>query len=1011
MARPRKAASWLLSVLLVLVWTGIVPAMAQSGSMVRSGPIQYRASVPLLLTNTVTPFADVFLYAVQQSVPAGWTVGTINERGRYQATTTSIVWGPFFDTTPRVLIVQLTPPANASGRITLSGSVSFNGVDAAASGIAYLDPAPPPSGTVIRILPVSYLPGQALQLSNVVALDSGVDAYAVEEILPSGWQLAAASDFGAVLPGTSRLRWGPFLDGAPRTLTATLLAPAQGSGTVTFSGTGLFGSTTVPISGPSTVSQGSTGAGTVTRQLPSSYSPDQPLAVTNRVQPGPGTSLTLIQDTPPRGWTVSQISHGGAYDQALGQVKWGPFLDDFERVLTYSLTPPHAASGTVLFAGVALFDGASFSISGAASLTKQKADSGTVLRQSAACYTPGIPVIVTNRVSPDADVTAYGVVENVPPGWSVLDAGIGSWNPAMGRQTWGPFFDNAPRELTYVLLPPSLGSTTVTFSGNATFGANTVQIGGAAILPGCPTVGGTASRVAQASFVPGSSVDVSVQLQPQPGVAIYFLEETVPPGSSPDGIGQNGLFDSQSGKIKWGPFVDDLPRTLTYRLTTPAGAGPALGLAGVAYFDGSPSTVDGASNVQRNLSPLLSPIPDQSAFEDSPITINFLATDPESPAVALVFSLLNDNPDLFDLGAVTLTSPDGARSLTISPRPNVSGAGSFSLVLTDGFSSVTNHVRVSVTAADDPPFLTAPASVALQQGMPSFGIPGLNLGDPDVGSGSVRLAITNLLGTVSIPDSMLASGGGSTVLVGGTNGSASVVIEGTVPALRAVLTALGFGFPEAFHGEADVDLWVNDLGNTGIGGPLKTKATVRVTVAPANVAPHALPDTIHRLTRQSVKLRPKQLLSNDFDANGDAIVFTGVGASSEHGAVVRVDGPWIIYEPESGYEDTDTFTYTIADGNGGIAVGLVTVLVGTTPDDGAQTRNLLGIEIEAGTGFPILQLLGIPGRTYRILSTDDLSHPRWTMLGTSVAGATGLYTFRDVLGGGAGSRYYRSVSP
>ncbi|WP_344707094.1 Ig-like domain-containing protein [Sphingomonas swuensis] len=67
------------------------------------------------------------------------------------------------------------------------------------------------------------------------------------------------------------------------------------------------------------------------------------------------------------------------------------------------------------------------------------------------------------------------------------------------------------------------------------------------------------------------------------------------------------------------------------------------------------------------------------------------------------------------------------------------------------------------------------------------------------------------------------------------------------------------------------------------------------------------------------------VLANDSDADSDALVITGVGDAA-HGTVAIQSGK-ILYTPAAGYEGSDAFTYSIADGAGGVAQGNVSVTV------------------------------------------------------------------------------------
>ena len=100
--------------------------------------------------------------------------------------------------------------------------------------------------------------------------------------------------------------------------------------------------------------------------LPSGPAVGVPFTVTLRVVPTNTFTAFAVQDQPPTGWTnVQNISHGGFYDTANAQVKWGPFYDNVTRDLTYDLTRPSSASGNNTFIGIASFDGYNVAVTGA----------------------------------------------------------------------------------------------------------------------------------------------------------------------------------------------------------------------------------------------------------------------------------------------------------------------------------------------------------------------------------------------------------------------------------------------------------------------------------------------------------------------------------------------------------------------------------------------------------------------------------------------------------------------
>jgi hypothetical protein len=101
-------------------------------------------------------------------------------------------------------------------------------------------------------------------------------------------------------------------------------------------------------------------------------------------------------------------------------------------------------------------------------------------------------------------------------------------------------------------------------------------------------------------------------------------------------------------------------------------------------------------------------------------------------------------------------------------------------------------------------------------------------------------------------------------------------------------------------------------------------ATIVVTVdGVPNADPIATSDGFTQETGETLVL---DVLANDDDPEGDALTITSVTSPSYGGAAsVSAGGDFIEYT--AGFVGTETFTYTIADGNGGTATGTVTATV------------------------------------------------------------------------------------
>jgi len=110
---------------------------------------------------------------------------------------------------------------------------------------------------------------------------------------------------------------------------------------------------------------------TISKFSAATYAPNTALTVTLTAVPASGTSVYAVEDAPPTGWVVSNISDNGAFDSTTGKVKWGPFFDNTTRNLTYTVTPPAGATGSQTFAGVGSFDGTNVDIVGDRTINTQ----------------------------------------------------------------------------------------------------------------------------------------------------------------------------------------------------------------------------------------------------------------------------------------------------------------------------------------------------------------------------------------------------------------------------------------------------------------------------------------------------------------------------------------------------------------------------------------------------------------------------------------------------------------
>lgn len=115
---------------------------------------------------------------------------------------------------------------------------------------------------------------------------------------------------------------------------------------------------------------GSTSArtNTIGSTAPASALPQSRITIILSPKPAAGTFAYAVEDQIPASWDVRGISHGGGFDAISHKVKWGPFLDDSGRDLTYDVVVGSTPVQTTLV-GSGSFDGLNVPITGSRTLT------------------------------------------------------------------------------------------------------------------------------------------------------------------------------------------------------------------------------------------------------------------------------------------------------------------------------------------------------------------------------------------------------------------------------------------------------------------------------------------------------------------------------------------------------------------------------------------------------------------------------------------------------------------
>ena len=264
--------------------------------------------------------------------------------------------------------------------------------------------------------------------------------------------------------------------------------------------------------------------------------------------------------------------------------------------------------------------------------------------------------------------------------------------------------------------------------------------------------------------------------------------------------------------------------------------------------------------------------------EDAPVTIPVLANDRDADGNPLTVTNAT-SPN----GTVVI-NPDG--TITFTPAPNFNGPATITYTVSDGMGGIaTASVTVNVTPVNDAPVAVNDSAATPEDTPVTIAVLG---NDSDVDGNP--LSVVNAVAA---------------------NGSVVINPNGTITYT-----------PNAnFNGTDTITYTISD----GMGG--FSTATVTVSVAPVNDPPVANPDQVTTDEESPVTI---PVLANDRDADGDPLTVTA--ASAPNGVVtINPDGT-LRYAPNTNFFGTDTITYTVSDGRGGLTTTTVTVVVRPVDD-------------------------------------------------------------------------------
>ena len=269
--------------------------------------------------------------------------------------------------------------------------------------------------------------------------------------------------------------------------------------------------------------------------------------------------------------------------------------------------------------------------------------------------------------------------------------------------------------------------------------------------------------------------------------------------------------------------------------------------------------------------------------EDTPATVAVLGNDSDvDPLDVLTVTNIATPP----ASGVAFVNPD--YTITYTPAPDFFGNDEFEYEISDGTTTTTAWVRfVTVNPVNDAPEATADTASVPEDG--SVVVPVLDSVD-------------------DVDDTVL------TVTTAGPASNGTVVVNPD--------NTVSYTPDPDFFGSDSFSYTVCDPGG------LCDTETVVVTVGAVNDDPSA-GDDIAIVSEDGTTTIA--VMANDSDPDGDLISVTSAGPASNGTVTVNLDGT-VTYVPDPDFSGSDSFTYVVDDGFGGMTTATVSVSVTAVND-------------------------------------------------------------------------------
>ena len=239
------------------------------------------------------------------------------------------------------------------------------------------------------------------------------------------------------------------------------------------------------------------------------------------------------------------------------------------------------------------------------------------------------------------------------------------------------------------------------------------------------------------------------------------------------------------------------------------------------------------------------------------------------------------------------------------------------------YSSATETAAINVLAVDDPPAPVNDSYIATEDATLSVPAGGVLTNDVDIDGPFPLTAV---------------------VVSGPAHGTLTLNTDGSF----AYKADANYNGPDSFTYKA-----IDGDGEYGV-------AVASLTVNPVNDNPTAA--NVAFVLPEDGGPTPLDVLANDssFPDSGETLTVAGIATAAAHGTVVvTAGGGSVTYTSDKDYNGPDSFSYTIADSNGGVATASVNITVTSVNDPPIARNDVAGLMEDAGP------------QTILVLANDD----------------------------------------